>query len=137
MDELIKRLAAASEGSRGLDAAIEIDIEGVSQSECNQYLAAIERHPKPNPWDCFDPCCPHYTTSIDAALTLLPEGWKITHAFWDAGATATFCLTKKERVKGEDTNRYSGGISSTPALALCIACLKARKEAQAIEAEDA
>lgn len=61
--------------------------------------------------------CPHYTTSLDAAVTLVPEG-----CGWIAGkkssTTADGVVFGKER-----TIRLT---ASTPALALCAAALNAR-----------
>lgn len=51
MDDLIAKLESATEGSRDLDALISVAVPGADFS--------------------FD-----YTASIDAALTLLPEGMK-------------------------------------------------------------
>ena len=64
---------------------------------------------------------PHYTTSIDAALTLVPEGWVVSHAYWGRDKSA-FCLTKEVGIYTEGQHA-----AATPALALCIAALKARE----------
>jgi hypothetical protein len=95
MQELIKRLEEATEGSAGLDHEIA-DAVGFPM-----LARAI----------------PYYTTSLDAALTLVPEGaiWTIScgdgepgFAFIDTGG----------RIEEHD--------AATPALALCIAALRAR-----------
>ena len=61
---------------------------------------------------------PKYTTSLDAAVTLVPEGW-----FWQA--------TRKFIFEGvvwspEREGAFYGHVQTGPALALCIAALKAR-----------
>jgi hypothetical protein len=53
--------------------------------------------------------CPAYTASIDAALTLVPEG-------------AGFALMGRAAKVGRETSK-----GATTAIALCIAALKARK----------
>lgn len=56
---------------------------------------------------------PHYTASLAAAMTLVPEGW-------DHGYTANGqCWTHKEASTVH-------GDAATPALALCAAALRAR-----------
>lgn len=68
---------------------------------------------------------PLYCSGIDAALTLVPEGWGYSidclppQVPW---ATVTTC-------PGQARFIQAGG--STPALALCIAALKARTEDRA------
>ena len=60
---------------------------------------------------------PNYTTSLDHALTLVPEGW-----IWDV--TSTGCAwTMPDDVCVEQYSAYA----ATPALSLCIASLKARR----------
>src|SRR3990167_10374686 len=60
---------------------------------------------------------PHYTSSIDAAMTLVPEGWAYhIHCIpWDRMNASVS--------NGED--KAFGANAKTPALALCIAALKA------------
>ncbi|WP_311270337.1 hypothetical protein [Sphingobium sp. WCS2017Hpa-17] len=64
---------------------------------------------------------PRYSGSIDAAITLVPEGasWSMTSALEDEQPCATV-LTM------ESTEH---GLAATPALALCAAALRARAEA--------
>ncbi len=62
-------------------------------------------------------CPPAYTTSIDAALSLVPEGWCFEVTNFDTFATVFAGL-------GSAPKASAGG--DTPALALCAAALKAR-----------
>ena len=68
---------------------------------------------------------PAYTASIDAAMTLVPEGWTVAHITqnddksWFAELREGF-LTSYNRVATSPIN------TATPAIALCIAALKAR-----------
>jgi hypothetical protein len=54
--ELIRKLEAATEGNRGLDILIQAGVG------------------RPLMWSSED--APHYTTSLDAALTLVPDDWE-------------------------------------------------------------
>ncbi len=60
---------------------------------------------------------PAYTTSLDAALTLVPEGceWEVYGG--DKQAVAVIYVSGP---------KYVDGRAPTPALAMCIAALKAR-----------
>jgi len=63
-----------------------------------------------------------YTISLDAALKLVPEGWNITIEI------ASFQNAAWLHKDGE-TVRSDYGTKRAPALALCIAALKARNKA--------
>lgn len=109
--DLIARLEAAKEGSRELDAAIDIYVTGGSSADLAYVLEDVDRTLRPK----------HYTTSLDAALTLVPKGYfgEIDFGF----------LVDKQAAwvrKNNDTPRVIG-YGKTPALALCIAALKARE----------
>lgn len=102
MTDLIDRLESASEGSRELDILI---------------ATAVGAKRVDGPWYA------RYSTSLDAALTLVPEGWTGSvdvpgdnnGAWLDPPAAP---VIGHERV-------YA--IGATSALALCIASLKARE----------
>jgi len=74
---------------------------------------------------------PTFTDSIDAALTLVPEGcgYKIVHGPGDVRSTATVLLPAKNGDGSiTDPNSWArpiDALSKTPAIALCIASLKA------------
>lgn len=59
---------------------------------------------------------PHYTSSIDAALTLVPDGW--------IAVVSTNGMASVENKNKK--NLVNGPASATPAIALCIAALRAR-----------
>lgn len=107
MDDLIAKLEAATEGSHWLDRLIDEALGGD-----------------------FDK--PHsFTTSIDAALKLVPEGkaWGVGSIMFDElpprRAFAANC--RREGCITPDTPAYDA-VGATPALALCIAALRARQE---------
>jgi len=113
MKSLIAELEAATEGSRELDDAI--------------WLMANRQHWFGKGWRYDLEFAANYTTSLDAALTLVPEGWSLANLY-DA-------IDQKDRpwvgaILRRDEPRYSlpEKVLGAPtyALALCIASLKAR-----------
>lgn len=112
MTDLIARLEAAEGPDRELDAEIENLLAGGSDRDLEYIVSnGVEDTTAP----------PRYTASIDAALTLVPEGWTwgIMHC---AGAPPEVCFYRA--VCGVYSSIVA--VAATPALALCIAALKAR-----------
>ena len=133
MKELIARLEAATEGNASLDTAIWATIKGYKiewRGERCYYLVPVcychhggHKHGEQH-WqtmqsggDNWAASAPSYSQSIDAALRLVPEGFP-----WHVWA-----------INVESDMEYSGQVDyakpangATPALALCIAALKAR-----------
>lgn len=122
---LIERLETATGPDRGLDAEIAV----ASGWARNHDGVAYRLHPyivgafiDDANAGCMH-TCPRFSASIDAALTLVPEGWD-----WGIGAMAGkgFALLAKP-------NSTKPGVTvtniATPALAICIAALKAREGA--------
>lgn len=124
MNDLIKRLEEATEGSRLLDLEIArlaypdggigdaVMAEPDDQKSGSPLLRQSNGHE-------FYLYIPAFTTSLDAALTLVPERWwaeihTIGHATLDSRDVEDL------RVEGE---HY------TAPMALCIAALKARSAA--------
>lgn len=111
MTDLITRLEAATEGSRELDAEIFCAVRGlVFDEECpvradgKRYID-FRRVPK-------------HTRSLDAALTLVPEGycWAVNSSQPPGG----------NQFRAEID--CGGAVwAATPALALCAATLRARE----------
>ena len=63
-----------------------------------------------------------YTTSLDAAVSLVPSGW-----VWDLASTGTaWCMADAQ--SGE---LFASTKGKTPALALCAAALRARADLEA------
>ena len=133
---LIEELEQASEGSRDLDIAIRFetigDVARCNYDEfswcsdedcecpgCGKWLGMHDKRGSyPARWQ-DDKRLPHYTTNLQDALELVPEGWNwhlitefdgINAAVWPPG-------------NAEDFPEIT---APTPALALCIAALKAR-----------
>jgi hypothetical protein len=104
-EELIAALEAATGPSRELDAAIFSHLYGWSYP-----LVGAAVHD-------FRENGAAYTASIDAALTLVPDGCEAV--IWTAGGADVFPATPGLRA-------YDATHAATPAIALCIAALRAR-----------
>lgn len=133
MDDLIARLEQAVEGSRELDLDIAHAVNylgayvAAKTARWSTMADEIELYDGQTKTGILDPVrfVPHYTTSLDAALTLVP-------------ACPTNEITGKADYQLECTNggmtisarigetEYS--FAETLPLALCIAALKARTE---------
>ena len=110
MDDLIARLEAAEEGSRGLD---------------NEIAHAVGAFFPEDPV-CFPP---YYTTSLDAALTLVPVGFEVTLRFNGVvypRAGLSECSAHLTKGGRQYPSQVMDCEARTPALALCIASLRAR-----------
>ena len=115
---LIERLESAPEGSRELDGEIALllgwkkTIDGFYNSRWKDPAGQLQGN-----------IPPAFTTSIDAALTLVPEGWR-----WDIGPWDDQIRAEIWNHTEDETKEQYCGFASTPALALCIAALKARSD---------
>lgn len=121
MKELIEKLEAAPEGSRELDAEIARWAHGDAA-----YLDQPYSTPMP------------YTTSLDAAMTLIPEGrtYGVGETRYYTHPLTSETLEPDGKIFGwarvtKDTPIVASGEefeaeAPTPALALTIAALKAR-----------
>jgi len=126
--DLIRRLESAKEGSRELDIEIWDNVEAWPVSPDNSEWRII---PSGNNTCLASTVAPPYTTSIDAALTLVPEGYSYSLGAPDWSSTdndgppssPAWANLFKGRSGGWNT---ANGV--TPALALCIASLKAREK---------
>jgi hypothetical protein len=116
LSELIDRVVAATGPERRIDAAIcrIIDLPKCEYPDClpDVMVRILDRVESGGD----DPEVPAYTGSLDAALTLLPEGWE-WELSWIYGRA---CAKLGDPLLSIDCD------GSTPALALVAACLKAR-----------
>jgi hypothetical protein len=99
---LFARLEASTEGSRELDQEIAGAIGARNKKHPLGLLVAL-----------------HYTTSVDAALTLWPEGYIELRRYSDGWYA-------KASGHSKEIDRVGNGTQKPAALALCIAALKAR-----------
>ena len=67
---------------------------------------------------------PAYPASLDAAMTLVPEGWFVMLGYQNGGQSAGASLT--EYPAWQNRGRNAQGTAATPALALVAAALRAR-----------
>ena len=129
--ELIERLEKAPGPSRELDRLIEETLPGVERHMYEDmvkdgYVISGHGHSTYPPGQGYLPA--HYTASIDSALTLVPEG----HGWFldDGGECSVF--DKRPGYKSSDDKPMIGypvkgscDGDTTPAIALCIAALRA------------
>jgi len=118
LEALIKDLEAAAEGDRGLDDRIHFIIKnGVG---CGANRSG-----------------PLYTTSIDSAKTLVPDGWEwmVSNRAPKSHAGRAY-INNRELILGggggmNRNPRYRGHecTAATPELAMCIVCLRALQAA--------
>lgn len=116
-NELIERLEAATGPDRELDAAIA---EAVGHTVKYDKADLRDTTPwyQPVPDYSWQPV-PQFSASIDAALTLVPEGlnYELTTTGYKPGATVCGNIL---------TGPHEGAYAATPALAICIAALRAK-----------
>lgn len=111
---LIERIEAAEEPSRELDAEIARALSG--NPTYHWYMHFDGEYSS-------DATAPAYTASLDAAMTLVPEGWGVMLNMSENG------LHAQARVfRSHPANFQSDNEAATPALALCAAALKAQEQ---------
>lgn len=146
-DELIKRLEAATGADREIDLAIHIAIDPDGEiSGLMKYPRGLDVGEGMH-WDIWrggsvvfekreaDGRCnynggyplPAYTADINAALTLVPEGWDAGELqWWKCEAGPRLAWVQLETVNGSDIATVEAR-GHTPALAIAIASLRARQ----------
>ena len=128
IDDLISRLAAASgdyDECRRLDAAIAVSVGWVNEK--NKMPHASWRDPNGH----YHLVPPVFTLSLDSAKTLVQEGYRLyslsdqmddSLGRWFAGVA-----NDVPPIVNPPATSFMGH-APTPALALCIACLRARQQ---------
>ena len=109
---IIARLEAATEGSRELDAAIIRAVFGYADD------APL--------WHGL-----HYTTSLDSALTLVPSGWNWLVRDGNTARRDSRCFANVTQFDALNEGPAHPTWHLSPALALCIAALRARASREA------
>lgn len=127
--ELIAALEAATGPSRELDAEIAALMGLAVEVQQDEMLDVLWKHP--NGKVRCDP--PRFTASLDAAMTLMQEGTAIERLSWwprcAPGLMASVdLLATDENGFGIPSRRVRNVQAANPALAICIAALKARGE---------
>lgn len=121
MNDLISRLSAATGPSRELDAEIAL-----ANGWAHRTMPNGERYWR-SPTGVICPQPLRYTASIDAALTLVPEGYGFMLRYHEtaAGMRAICSLL------GSNGDPDTWDVKAiTPAIALVIACLKAKEDSK-------
>lgn len=123
MDDLIKRLEAATGPSRELDQEICLALGWTFQKMKGDRRPYFRKPGDTEFYQRSEP--PDYTSSIDAALTLVPEGWwaEIHHRADMPGVVLWQFPLPCKRIPAHKP--YQQGGNTTP-IAICIAALKAR-----------
>lgn len=137
-DELIARLGAATEGSPELDEAIYLATsrEASAEQQIANMRHALGREPSDAAKAMFRNAPPNarrYTTSIDVAMSLVPEGWAI-HIFTPplyGRKQPDASLYPPGKEWHDDRSLICEGQAATLPLALCIACLKGARRRRA------
>lgn len=127
LDEVIAEVERATEGSRQLDVEIFLVIVDFSRlNSWRNHLAMRPRGEVPDPIRYASHAAPAYTSSLDAALTLVPEGcaWQITKCLDDLPCVAK---VQKRSVDAPGFGVWEEVSTKTPPLALVLAALRARK----------
>jgi hypothetical protein len=110
--ELAERCEAATGPDRELDAEIASTLGWANVGPGNRG-GRCGRSPE-GTWKTV----PRYTASLDAAMTLVPEGWDWELEFIGGTSVANMLLARGT----------FNGAAQTPALALCAAALRAAQE---------
>lgn len=129
LTDLISKLEAAEGPSRELDADIH-EAVGLCAHREQEYYCVEDGNDVDSGYTCKR-CGKDmygrsgdvklYTASLDAALTLVPEGWGWTIERDDLCASVSLWFD----ANGED--REAGATHAHPAISLCIASLRARQ----------
>lgn len=118
MDNLIAELEAATEGSRDLDGEIALSLGWVKHHAGWAHWTTPEGLENQH--------VPFFSDSLDAALTLVPEGW-VWHVQIDYELPGRANLYNAVPGGKDDPPVHVQADGATPVLALCIASLKARQ----------
>lgn len=134
MDDLIGRLESATKGSRELDALIHRETAWAPGTLTDEERVYVAETYSRDPVVCDqcqrgEPRCPAYTTSLDAALTLMPKkewSWKLVYEPAYTSAGPRYCVVLRHAEKLEIVAPGIVCSKETLPLAICIAVLKAR-----------
>ena len=145
LSDLIARLEKATGPDRELDAHIAASVglpmmfcdfdTGCYHGDCispgcgKPLGLTDERRSYPNDWR-DDERLPHFTSSIDAAMTLVPKGME--KDFTDLYGVARVSVG----INAEPGPFYGTHEGGSLAIALCIAALRARSQIESLPAND-
>ena len=126
--ELAERCEQATGADRRLDAEIDIAVRGFPEQAYEQTNGLRGKgSPELNRIDWFIKWgADRYTASLDAAMTLVPEGYVFGLGNFDPDGGTAKAAAIVGATPDEDRNPT---FAATPALALCAAALRARESA--------
>lgn len=135
MRDLIERLEKASGRDRGLDADIyahfEIPKERAGRIDIDHTNGVVGWWPKDAPYESAVDV-PRYTASLDAAVALVERVLRPDHPHMTISLRGTLGTGRYWQAEITWPSHEKRGHSSEPAIALCLALLRA-KEARAEE----
>lgn len=130
MEAVVARLLAATGPDRQLDVDIEIAVFNPLGAQFKQYVGMI--------WHSSDRghVVKRYTESMDAALTLVPEGldYELLHIHSDGPKRGEVKIHLKPYMESKSKDEAYGE-SHADAIAMCIAALRARSTPTPSEGE--
>ena len=133
MNDLIAALEQATGPSRELDDAISTAIGNPPPKTGGYYgwekSGGSYTKPRDSEGRTHDTwSAPHYTSSLDSALTLVPEGWAwfVQHIGKPFTTGSARLWIPAQWTQGIPKEQFVNE-AATPALALCIAALRARE----------
>jgi hypothetical protein len=117
MQDLIEKLGKATGPDWRLDHAIFAHVRGwtlpLAGAAFQEFADLTREHGRTN-----------YTASIDAAMTLVPDGWQVDN--WFIGTDKSSRLDLRNLTSAKPLPLEMGAHDHSAAIALCIAALKAR-----------
>lgn len=130
MKDLIERLEKATGPDRELDAQIMVATNSIKRRAFYLWISTQPKGTNPSMIDYARCAASKYTASIDAALTLVPKGMELKMKYRSGYACANVG-TYNQRLMQFASYGFSeeGGHfrDPSPAIAICIAALKARQ----------
>ena len=139
IDELIAALEKATGPSRESEIAILtlIGLTPKQEAHCKEWCRQEDGRTDLTKERYIAAWAPPYTRSLDAALTLVPEGFTVEIQMWPGHPSTVTILGTRWEPFGEKREmahvhhsvdgRWEAS-AATPATAVCIAALKARKK---------
>lgn len=119
MNDLIARLEKATGADRELDEKIAL-LAGWKTAANGEVWVSPTAFPARE--------LPHFTSSIDVALTLVPEGVGLKlERYWLSSGEAWSAVLSTGGIPSNPARQFVSEDAKTPAIALCIAALKARR----------
>jgi hypothetical protein len=114
------------DASRELDAEIAVALG--HEINWRQHNYTMTQFPaiswkEPHPYAGMREPCPQWTSSIDAAVTLMPEGWLLITLSDIAGDGLSFCKLANTESPAKEAISFG---CKTRALDVCAAALRAR-----------